>query len=86
MKKINSRYGDVRLIEDIGHGWFVMTGRSRFVRGGMNDSNTDLLYLDVEGGPFVEVGDDLGFGRIIKIETAQSAGPGTFKIRMEVER
>jgi hypothetical protein len=81
---IKSRYGDERTIENNGHGWYTMSGRARFTRGGMNEDNTKLDYFDSEGGPFVQVGDNLGFGKILYIETAKSE-PGTFKIRIEVE-
>lgn len=81
---IKSRYGVNRYITSNGHGWYTMSGEARFVRGGMNSDNTELEYLDTDGGPFVQVGDDLGFGKIIRIEQAKS-DPGTFKFRIEVE-
>jgi len=85
VKVIKSRYGDERLVEDLGAGWFSLSGKSRFLRGGMDEFN-ELNYLDPEGGPFVQIGDDLGLGEIVRLETAANSPSGTFKIRFETER
>jgi hypothetical protein len=80
----NSRYGDGRSVVDNGHGVFTVTGKARYYRVGMNEDNSQIAYFDPEGGPFISVGDDLGFGRISEIVVEKSK-EGSFKIRVQVD-
>jgi hypothetical protein len=50
----------------------------------MNEDNSQIAYFDPEGGPFISVGDDLGFGRISEIVVEKSK-EGSFKIRVQVD-
>ena len=63
----NSRYGDARKTTDNGHGIYTIEGKAHYGRVGMNEDNSQIAYFDPEGGPFISVGDDLGFGRINQI-------------------
>jgi hypothetical protein len=51
----------------------------------MSDDNTKVGYFDPEGGPFISVGSDYGFGKINEIIVEKSP-EGNFKIRVEVEQ
>jgi hypothetical protein len=50
----------------------------------MNEDNTEIAYFDPEGGPFITVGSDYGFG-VIKSIRIEPHKEGHFKIRVEVE-
>lgn len=80
----NSRYGDPRVITDNGHGMWTITGKAHYYRGGMNEANTELAYFDPEGGPYIAVGDNLGFGSITEI-FIEEAPENEFKIRVQTE-
>jgi hypothetical protein len=82
--KIRSRYGDERKITDNGHGLYTIEGKSRYYRVGMNEANTEIAYFDPEGGPFIHVGDNMGFGVIQSILVEKNVQPNHFKIRVEV--
>jgi len=85
MEELISRYGQKRNVTDNGHGIFTVEGESRFFRAGMNENNTDIDYVDPEGGPFFSVGSDYGFGKISKIFIEKHEKKGYFKVRFEVE-
>jgi len=80
----NSRYGDSRSVVDNGHGVFTVTGKAHYYRVGMNGENTEIAYFDPEGGPFISVGDNLGFGKINQI-MVEKCEQGSFKIRVQVD-
>lgn len=80
----SSRYGDNRTLTDNGHGIFTITGKALYYRGGMKEDNSGIAYFDPEGGPFIAVGDNLGFGTITEI-IIEKAPENTFKVRLEVE-
>jgi hypothetical protein len=84
MKTLNSRYGDSRKITDNGHGVWTIEGKAHYYRVGMNDDNTKIGYFDPEGGPFISVGSDYGFGKISEI-IVENTEEGNFKIRVEVD-
>jgi len=84
MKNLKSRYGQSRNVTDNGHNIFTIEGESRFGRAGMNEDNTEIAYFDPEGGPFITVGSDYGFG-VIKSIRIEPHKEGHFKIRVEVE-
>ena len=82
-----NRYGDSRKITDNGHGWYTIEGVSRYYRAGMNDENTEIAYVDFEGGPFICVGSDFdGRGKILSLEIDKTAPKDYFKVRVEVEQ
>lgn len=81
---LRSRYGDLRKIIDNGHGLYTIEGKAHYYRVGMNNENTEIAYFDPEGGPFVSVDDDLGFGVIQSIVVEKDAKEGYFKIRVQV--
>ena len=81
---LRSRYGDLRKITDNGHGLYTIEGKAHYYRVGMNNENTEIAYFDPEGGPFVSVDDDLGFGVIQSIVVEKDAKEGYFKIRVQV--
>lgn len=84
MKIENSRYGQKRTVTDNGHGIFTIEGEARYTRAGMNKDNTKIDYFDPEGGPFICVGSDYGFGVINEIHIEPSGKENHFKIRVEV--
>ena len=84
MKDLMSRYGQVRKVTDNGHGIFTIEGESRYTRAGMDEDNTKIDYFDPEGGPFICVGSDYGFGVINEIHIEPSGKENHFKIRVEV--
>lgn len=53
-KKIydRSRYGDPRYITDVGHGTYIIEGKSKFWRV---DGTERVDYVGFEGGPFIGV-------------------------------
>jgi hypothetical protein len=58
---IYSRYGQERIVKTIGESQYTIEGEARYCRGGMNEANTEVAYLDPEGGPFICVGDNFHF-------------------------
>jgi hypothetical protein len=84
MKIQSSRYGQRRTVTDNGHGIYTIEGEARYTRAGMSECNTKIGYFDPEGGPFISVGDDLGFGQISEIRIEPSGKKDHFKIRVEV--
>ena len=82
--EISSRYGQPRQITDNGHNVFTMSGEARWCRFGMSEDNSYLEYIDFPGGPFIKVGYDYGFGKILTI-TPEDTEEGKFKVRFEVE-
>lgn len=84
MKTINSRYGEKRTITNNGHGIFTIEGKAFYTRAGMCENNVKVDYFDPEGGPFIAVGSDLGFGIINEIHIEKSDKKDFFKIRVEV--
>lgn len=85
-KSLKSRYGSHREVIDLGGGKFAIQGQSRFFRGGMNEDNSALEYADMEGGPFISVGSDYGFGKIKTISIEPVSNKYWCKIVVEVER
>jgi hypothetical protein len=85
MKDLMSRYGQVRKVTDNGHGIFTIEGESRYWRAGMSEDNTKVAYVDPEGGPFIHIDEDYGFGKIREIHIDKSAKENHFKVRVEVE-
>jgi hypothetical protein len=82
---LHSRYGDKRTVTPNGHGIYTIEGKTHYYRVGMDDDNTKIGYFDPEGGPFICVGNDYGFGTINEIFVEESE-KGNFKIRVEVEQ
>jgi hypothetical protein len=82
---LHSRYGDKRTVTPNGHGIYTIEGKTHYYRVGMDDDNTKIGYFDPEGGPFISVGSDYGFGTITEIFVEKSE-QGNFKIRVEVEQ
>ena len=80
---ITSRYGKKRFITDNGHGVFTIHGEAHYTRVGMNEDNTEIAYFDPDGGPFISVGDNLGFGEIKSIRIEESGKKDYFKILVE---
>jgi len=66
-----SRYGDLRQIWKVSENEFKMTGKSRFVRAGSD--NTRVIYIDLEGGPFVAIGEEIAFLGVINDKRFVSA-------------
>lgn len=84
---LHSRYGDTRTITPNGHGWYTMEGKSHYYRAGMNNDNTEIAYVDFEGGPILHVGDDFnGYGKILSFVIEKDAPKDHFKVRIEVEQ
>ena len=54
---VKSRYGILRIFEDDEVDTVILTGESLCTRYGGDLHN--LTYIDLEGGPFIEVGEDL---------------------------
>jgi hypothetical protein len=50
----------------------------------MNEENTEIAYFDPEGGPFLCIGSDYGFG-VLKSIMVENGKKDHFKIRVEVE-
>jgi len=82
---LHSRYGDKRTVTANGHGIYTIEGKTHYYRVGMDEDNTKIGYFDPEGGPFISVGSDYGFGTITEIFVEKSE-QGNFKIRVEVEQ
>jgi hypothetical protein len=61
MRLLNSRYGVPRYVVRIDDDHFQLKGHSKMLRMGEN-------FIDMEGGPFVALGCDLGFGMIVGID------------------
>lgn len=78
----SSRYGDPRVVTDNGHGMWTISGKALYYRAGMNEENTQVAYFDPEGGPFISVGDNMGFGTITEIIIEQ-APKNQFKVRLQ---
>ena len=52
----------------------------------MADDNTEIAYVDFEGGPFLQIGDDFsGHGKILSL-VVEDAEKDYFKVRVEVEQ
>jgi hypothetical protein len=87
LKKIKSRYGVDRTINKHGKGWYTMEGHSDYIRVGMTEDNTEVAYIDPQGGPFLHVGDDFEkLGKIVSLIQEDSGKNEFFKIRIEVEQ
>jgi len=56
-----NRYGDYRYFHDDGNGQIWMTGNILSMRYGGNVENSSISYCDADGGPYIEIGDDLQF-------------------------
>ena len=84
MANMTSRYGDKRKITNNGHGWYTVEGKAHYYRCGMNEANTEIAYFDPEGGPFLCIGSDYGFG-VLKSIMVENGKKDHFKIRVEVE-
>ena len=85
IKNLRSRYGDERKVTDNGHGLYTIEGKSLYGRVGMTNDNMEIEYFDPEGGPFICVGSDYGFGTIRSIIVEESGKKNYFKIRVEVD-
>ena len=86
-KTTTNRYGETRKITNNGHGWYTIEGKSHYYRAGMNDDNTEIAYVDFEGGPFISVGSDFdGRGKVLSLEIDKSAPKDHFKVRVEVDQ
>lgn len=85
-KSLTSRYGSKREVIDLGEGRFAIQGQSRFFRGGMNSDNSAIEYADMEGGPFISVGTDYGFGKIKTISIEPVSNMYWCKLIVEVEK
>jgi len=79
----SSRYGDKRTVTPNGHGLYTIEGKSHYYRVGGKEK---VDYFDPEGGPFISVGSDYGFGKITEIVVEKDAPDNHFKIRVEVEQ
>ncbi len=80
-----SRYGDKRTVTYNGHGIYTIEGKAHYYRVGASEDNKGIDYFDPEGGPFICVGSDYGFGTINEI-ILENAETGKFKIRVEVDQ
>lgn len=85
MRTLRSRYGDERTVTSNGHGVYTIEGKAHYYRVGMTDDNSQIAYFDPEGGAFIAVGSDYGFGKITSIIVESCAPKDHFKIRVEVE-
>jgi len=83
---LHSRYGDKRTVTSNGHGIYTIEGKSLYYRVGMTDDNSRIGYFDPEGGPFISIDADYGFGKITEIIVEKTAPKDHFKIRVEVEQ
>ena len=54
---VKSRYGQMRYLHDDGKGEIWMTGNMEYTRMGGEPDN--LMYADVDGGPWIGKGDNL---------------------------
>lgn len=70
-----SRYGDPRTVVRLNENQYVISGPSNYGRAGNSPNGKGLGFVDMEGGPFIAVGDDISFfmvkgdkRRITKVE------------------
>lgn len=78
MNEVNtftSRFGALRTLRAISSSVYQIEGESIYHRCGYNEGGTEISFADMEGGPFVQLGDCISFygakndsRRIIKIE------------------
>lgn len=56
--EIKSRYGDNRIIEEIAENTLKITGKSHYMRE-IFDDDKKIHAIDFEGGPFIQVGQNI---------------------------
>lgn len=55
-----SRYGQDRILTKIEENLYSLEGTTMFTRGGFtNDTSSGIEYIDMEGGPFVQLNDTI---------------------------
>ena len=57
--KIISRYGQPRVVTQVGTNKYTIDGPSSYFRGGSNNDGNP--FIDYDGGPFVCTGDSMSF-------------------------
>jgi len=58
-----------RIVTPINNNQFLVEGKSDFVRFGFQSDETNLNFAELEGGPFLHIGQDFfGKGKILSIE------------------
>jgi len=71
ISRFTSRYGDLRTIWKVSEDEYKMTGKSRFVRAGNDDKR--VIYIDLEGGPFVAIGEEIALLGVVSDKRFVSA-------------
>ena len=71
ISRFTSRYGDLRTIWKVSEDEYKMTGKSRFVRAGSDDKR--VIYIDLEGGPFVAIGEEIALLGVVSDKRFVSA-------------
>lgn len=67
---LRSRYGDIWTLEEIDSGLkFILPPYTRI---GFKDNPEILDFIDPPGGPFLQVGDNIGEKKILGIENKDS--------------
>jgi hypothetical protein len=82
-RSLRSRYGDPRYLKELDKNWFSLEGSSPYVRVGSSPDDKGVDYFDPRGGPFIQVGEDYGFGKVKSIKLLDSGKEGWFKIGLE---
>lgn len=54
-----SRYGQDRILKKIEENLYSLEGVTMFTRGCFNDDPKTIEYIDLEGGPFVQLNDTI---------------------------
>lgn len=89
---ILSRYGVVRTLCEYGPNTYRLGGESHYGRYGYKEDGSGLLFADMEGGPFVQLGDAISFfgakndeRRISKIALDETSGEKVVLLLLTVE-
>lgn len=87
-KSIQGRYGQKRAITKISDNEYILEGDSHYCRGGL--LNNGAKFFDLEGGPFVSIGDKISFlevedeRKVIDFEGLDSDKENYIKIKITV--
>ena len=58
--ELKSRYGDIRVIEEIDANNLKITGKSNYIREIFDEDTGAVRAIDFEGGPYIGVGTNIG--------------------------
>ena len=84
---IRSNAKNKRIITQISDDEYLVEGESDYARFGCESDLSNLTYANLEGGPFLHIGDSfLGKGKIIQIQNIDSERDGYIIIKVSLQQ